>query len=147
MSGRVYIIIAQANPVCCKIGFTRGNPRDRMRNLQCGSVAPLNLFCDFPGSQQAERVWHDTFAPLRVHGEWFEIKAKLRDFLFYLLDDVENGRAVSGETLCIAVCDVILADEPFHPEQDKDEYLASADTRHFDGLRDAMEADRLAGAW
>jgi hypothetical protein len=147
---RIYIILAGEDILSaprCKIGYTQGDPLQRMRDLQCGSPVKLGLYCYFDGGKKAERILHETFAPLNTHGEWFEIRAKLHDFLCYLMEDAANGGEVSGETLCVAVCDVILAENTFHPSQNLREYLESADTKHWDFLREPLARDIAAGVW
>lgn len=145
--GCVYIILVGtlADGARCKIGFTKGSPRERLRNLQCGSPVELRLFRYMQGKQRVERIFHETFAPLRLHGEWFSVEGKLHSFLCYL--DGDYDEPVSGEDLLIAICDAILSDTPPHPSVDPEFYAASADTRHWDSLREPLAADKAEGRW
>lgn len=147
--GYVYFILAGdlAAGVRCKIGFTRGNPASRLRDLQCGSPLKLQLYAYTEGSKEAESIFHDTFAPLRLHGEWFKVEGKLQDFLFYLIEDAAGSGVVTGETLMTAVFDVILAEEVPHPSVDRDAYLSSVDTRHWERLREPLNEAIEAGTW
>jgi hypothetical protein len=147
-TGWVYIVLAGKSlfdAPRCKIGFTKGNPRDRLKTLQCGSPVPLSLFRYMQGKKEAERIFHETFAPLRLHGEWFSIEGKLHSFLCYL--DGDHDEPVSGEDLLVAICDVVLSDVPPHPSIDAKSYAASADTKHWDSLREPLAADKAEGRW
>lgn len=66
-----------------KIGFTDGDPADRLKALQTGSPAPLVLLYTMRGDMDLERRLHERFASARVHGEWFRPAPAL---LLFLLD-------------------------------------------------------------
>ena len=146
--GFVYFILAiEGEAMRCKIGFTTGDPLARMKSLQCGSPVELRLHAYTEvTAKNAEAALHDTFAPLRMHGEWFNVDGKLRDFLCYLRLEEETP-VVSAETFMGACLDIILSDHPPHPSIDRDEYLATADTKHFDCLREPLANDIVAGLW
>lgn len=55
-----------------KIGFAY-DPKNRLRDLQCGSADPLYLLRVIDGSQPVERWLHKRFAALRISGEWFRL--------------------------------------------------------------------------
>lgn len=57
----------------CKIGYTRGSPRERLSQLQVGSPHEMTLMSITPGDLQTEADLHRAFASKRVRGEWFEL--------------------------------------------------------------------------
>lgn len=60
-----------------KIGFTNGDPKDRLSNLQVGSADPLKLLGSLPGDKTFEAMLHRRFKYLRRSGEWFTITEKV----------------------------------------------------------------------
>jgi hypothetical protein len=135
----VYFIAAtQGDDVRVKIGFTRGEPADRLRSLQCGSPLPLGIYTAFEGDKATERLFHKTFAPLRLHGEWFAMKGKLRDFMICLMDDAMTRRPADWIHVLEAVEIVILADAPIRDDDDPAEYMASADMSPWEGMRQCL---------
>lgn len=55
-----------------KIGFTDGDPEDRLRFMQTGSASPLELVNVIPGaSRSVEGYFHRQFSHFRIRGEWF----------------------------------------------------------------------------
>lgn len=60
-----------------KIGFTDGDPMDRLRQLQTGSAHPLRLRHSTTGTQARERSLHLHFAHLRESGEWFRLAVEV----------------------------------------------------------------------
>lgn len=137
--GFVYFIGASnGSEAMVKIGFTAGDPQDRLRNLQCGSPLKLGIYTAFEGSQETEKLFHKTFAPLCIHGEWFQVKLKLFDFMTVLMEDALTRRPADPVHVLEAVELVILAEEPIRDEDDKDEYLASADTSPWEWMRQAL---------
>lgn len=61
----------------CKIGFSR-DPRARVKGMQTGSPVPIDLYDAFDcGSElvarRIEKVVHDWFKVVGIHGEWFEV--------------------------------------------------------------------------
>jgi hypothetical protein len=142
LDGLVYFVVTsqEDGPLRCKIGYTKGEPQKRLQALQCGSPAKLSIYCAFAGNKATEKRFHDTFAPLRLHGEWFEVKGKLQDFMIALLDDAMTRRPADWTNVLIAVEVVILADEPIRDTDDKDEYLASANTEPWEWMREALAA-------
>lgn len=143
LDGLVYFITSRhGDEIRVKIGFTKGDPTDRLRNLQCGSPVPLAIYMAFEGNKATEKIFHDTFAPLRLHGEWFEMKGKLRDFMLCLHEQAMKRRPADWIAIYEAVELVILATEPIRDDDDPDHYLASANTRPWEWMRQALaEAD------
>lgn len=72
----VYFILAPTGHV--KIG-TAGDPRKRLKQLQTAWPGRLELLGVL--DDVAEDVLHRKFADNRVHGEWFDVKEDLREFL------------------------------------------------------------------
>jgi hypothetical protein len=68
-----------------KVGMTEGAPRERLRALQTGSPFPLKLryIYETDDARKTEAWLHETLAPYRVQGEWFEADA-VRDVIFML---------------------------------------------------------------
>ena len=87
MSGFVYFIAPEA--LLCrqqddelryvKIGYTGNKPEARLAALQTGCPAPLTLIAYIDGSPELERDFHNTFADLRMTGEWFCVAHKLEN--------------------------------------------------------------------
>ncbi|MDH6489698.1 GIY-YIG nuclease family protein [Streptomyces sp. SAI-127] len=71
-SAGVYVIGSpQFRPV--KIG--KGNPAERLAELQTGNPFPLVILWTGPGELALEQALHARFAAYRVRGEWFEFPA------------------------------------------------------------------------
>lgn len=137
--GLIYFIASRhGDEARVKIGFTKGDPMARLRNLQCGSPVPLGIYTAFDGSRATEKLFHETFAPLRLHGEWFEVKGKLRDFMMCLMEEALSRRPISLALVLEVVEVVILADEPIRDDDDPAEYMASADMRPWRWFREAL---------
>lgn len=58
-----------------KIGWS-GNPTRRFRNIPHDEVMAV-----IPGTMDDEHSYHNRFAALRVHGEWFRADRTLVDFI------------------------------------------------------------------
>jgi hypothetical protein len=64
-----------------KIGYS-ATPRQRLSDLQNGSPHQLRLIGYIhPGSYHLERQLHQRFRSLRLHGEWFDPRAPLINFI------------------------------------------------------------------
>jgi hypothetical protein len=81
----VYFISSEGQQELVKIGFTAGSAQERLKALQIGSPVPLQLLhCveTSPGEAQGlEGEFHNRWAELRVHGEWFKVAGDLAEFL------------------------------------------------------------------
>lgn len=64
-----------------KIGFTDGDPMDRLKQLQTGCPHALRLRGVLEGDQSAERAMHQQFAHLREGGEWFKFTIELEVYV------------------------------------------------------------------
>lgn len=151
MTGFVYFIGPEAlyhrsDIQFVKIGFTKNNPDARLRSLQCGSPVVLNVHAYFEGSEALERAFHEAFAELRSHGEWFFLERKLFDFLHYFYDPPRSY--VTQERLQASIYDNIFARCSSHPSMTDEEYLGSCEPgpirRHFPKLWHEHCADHLA---
>lgn len=76
----VYFIQAGESPTI-KIGFCKGDPSRRLRQLQTSSPARLRLLLAVSGGQRKEQALHRQFAGLRINGEWFRADQALLDFI------------------------------------------------------------------
>lgn len=140
----VYIIgtTGSDNPHRCKIGFTRGNPKQRLRDLQCGSPIILMIYNTFDGPVALEQRLHSFFAPLGTHGEWFSVKGKLLEFLFKISSDDEH---VSREKLIDQLHHVAFSH--FSPDDDlfgtDGEYRASVEMSAWEPLADLLYTEEV----
>lgn len=64
-----------------KIGFTDGDPTDRLKQLQTGCPHPLRLKGAVQGDARREKAYHAQFAHLREGGEWFRLTTELEVFI------------------------------------------------------------------
>jgi predicted nucleic acid-binding Zn ribbon protein len=76
--GSVYFI--QAGNGAIKIGFSK-DIEARLADLQVASPVQLRLLGTMNGTKETEKNIQDTFADLRLRGEWFEPARDLLDFL------------------------------------------------------------------
>lgn len=128
-NGTVYFLVAQTGgSLICKIGFTGGDVWERLRQIQGCSPLELDIFGYVAGSLALERRFHETFAPVRLHGEWFHAEGKLYDFVWTLAGYGAANRPTTVEEMLMAVSDVILAEGPPHPSIDADRYAESANS-------------------
>lgn len=78
----IYIIEAEfESKRMFKIGFTRGDPVERLKQLQVTSPVRLKLVKRFEGGLADEKRLHDYLWCLRLHGEWFKHGPLMDDFL------------------------------------------------------------------
>lgn len=89
--GFIYLIVAKGLNAL-KIGYTDGEPEDRLRALQCGCPVELELAAALRGTMAHEREYHSEFEDYRLRGEWFDLTAKpVADFLFISEYDYSFG--------------------------------------------------------
>lgn len=137
--GLVYFVTSHhGDDVRVKIGFTSGDPVARLRNLQCGSPVELAIFTAFEGTQETEKRFHETFSPLRLHGEWFDMKGKLRDFMLCMVEQALTRKPADWTSVFEAVELVILSDDAMRDDDDPAEYHASADAGPWEWMRLAL---------
>lgn len=64
-----------------KIGYTGGDPRERMSALQTGNPTELVLLAQMEGDMSREAELHKQFATARMVGEWFNPVPELLEFM------------------------------------------------------------------
>ena len=88
-----------------KIGFTDGDPTDRMKALQTGSPIGLTLLYVCDGNKFDEQELHQKFSLYRLHGEWFKPAPSLIKFIIESARDqaVDNFKvhAEAGGYVCL----------------------------------------------
>ena len=67
----VIYFIQDSDTLHVKIGYTGGDPKVRLADLQTGNPSRLVLLAATDGGQSDEAVLHRRFAAHRVAGEWF----------------------------------------------------------------------------
>lgn len=120
MSGFVYFIAPEAllhrdvsdSGRIVKIGYTTGNPQQRLNALQTGSPLVLKVWAFTPGSEALERAFHETFAQLRSHGEWFMVHDRLYALMGLIGNEPHTGRMIPPDQMSIAIRDALLCDVP-----------------------------------
>lgn len=125
--GIVYFFVGKTGAsLTCKIGFTGGDVWERLRQIQSCSPVELDIFGYFAGSLKLEKMFHETFAPVRLHGEWFHAEGKLEEFIGRLADCGAAKRLTTTDEMLRAVSDIIFAREPLRPWTDASFYESSA---------------------
>lgn len=95
-----------------KIGFTGGDPLDRIADLQTGCPWPIALIGAVPGTTQDEACLHMLFPELRLEGEWFRPEDRLMMAIAEILagrfrwPSRETGRVLPAEP---TISDIIWA--------------------------------------
>lgn len=76
-AGFVYVIGPKGKNLC-KVGVTTRSPHSRLKQLQVGSTAELNLHGAFRSAapHEVEDAVHTKLANRRLHGEWFKVTPK-----------------------------------------------------------------------
>lgn len=80
-----------------KIGYTRGEPEVRLKQLQTGSASDLRLMACHQGTADDERALHERFATHRIRGEWFEVCDPVLDHLSLIIWFSATEFAMTGE--------------------------------------------------
>ena len=74
-----------------KIGWTEGNPADRVRQLQTGCPFPIELVGTIPATPAADTQWRTViFKDKHERGDWF--KLTLQDVQRVLRNDFAEGK-------------------------------------------------------
>ncbi len=138
--GFVYFLCGSVgDDLIVKIGYTRRHPDERHADIQPCSPVCLDFFGYVVGGQDLEKKFHRTFAPRRLHGEWFLADGKLHDFIWYLAGYGAAVRVTTEDELAVAIFDVILSRCAPHPDLDEEKYLASADMSEWEEYREAVQ--------
>ena len=64
-----------------KIGYTSGNPKERLASLQTSNARQLKIIQTIPGDIYKEQTLHQRFHHLRACGEWFKFTEEIREFI------------------------------------------------------------------
>lgn len=130
MTGFVYFIGPEEWGIArVKIGYSESGPLNRLSSFQTGSPFPLKLYAYTPGDRGLERALHESFAPLRLHGEWFAMDGKLLALVSAMHHEHFGARATSEREFGECVSEFVCNDETPHPKlYELDEWLASADS-------------------
>lgn len=67
-----------------KIGYSY-EPENRLKQLQTGSVARLEIIVVIPGDMTEEKALHKKFIDYRVRGEWYRYEGALAVYIDNLL--------------------------------------------------------------
>ena len=121
VNGNVYFIRCQD---FVKIGFTTNAPEKRCHALQAGNPGYLELWFYFPGTLADEQALHQVFDPLLMHREWFAMRGKLRDLVWYCGHD-DHERFRSREFFEAAMVDCVECGT-CPDDEDTDEHNATA---------------------
>ncbi len=78
--GYVYFI-QEVETKNVKIGFTSGNPANRLKSLSSGNWRKLELIGVQIGNKQLEKQLHRRFHYLHLRGEWFEWDPRLESYI------------------------------------------------------------------
>jgi hypothetical protein len=97
-TGVVYFIVCRETERC-KIGFTKGDPLKRLRNMQTGAAGELRLLAAQPGNIETERALHERFAAQNVHGEWFDVTDDLFAYACAVIWVASSLNAANGAPL------------------------------------------------
>lgn len=86
----VYFIKAiESNRI--KIGFTLGDPQDRLKQLQTSTSDKLEVVATHKhGSRGLEKKLHRQFKHLHIKREWFRDEADLRQEMLRLDDEIQT---------------------------------------------------------
>jgi len=76
----IYFIRAKGSGAV-KIGFTDGDPRRRLSQLQTGNHEPLELIGTSHGDKADESYIHEVLHKYHLNGEWFEGHADVIDYV------------------------------------------------------------------
>lgn len=96
--GTIYYI-GSVETLRVKIGYTRGCPFKRLRDLQTGSPCELTLMVAHPGTFAEEKMIHREFSRFSVRGEWFELSPELFFHIFTAVIGLANEYDEAGEAM------------------------------------------------
>lgn len=98
--GTIYFLKAERSKRI-KIGFTTGDPADRLKSLQTGSPERLEVVASAPGSMADEGALHDQYESANVCGEWFDpvddLDGFIRGILWAQQQEAEAARIIAKE--------------------------------------------------
>jgi hypothetical protein len=114
-----FILNPETNNV--KIGYTAGNIKSRLANIQTGNSVLLSVIATISGELQDEAVYHEKFTEYRQQGEWFYFGEKIRKFITEINNSNDNNENNDTPSLT----------KPTKPAS----FLGSFDTKWYKGLK------------
>lgn len=82
-----------------KIGFTEGDAKQRVDNLQVGSPVDLLLIGAINGEREQEKELQNQFSALWVRGEWYTLTDCLKQFITrHIPDAVWSMRSIEAQS-------------------------------------------------
>lgn len=143
--------IQNTTSLMIKIGYTGGDPAQRLRSLQTGHADRLELLGSIRGDKHLERTLHRKLNKHRVTGEWFRPDDEVMKLMDSLLHVSESGNldlsALANVCRCAGTVtgtcghEVVLV----HPLRDYDSHMefdravCAAGLKTF--IRASMESD------
>jgi len=121
-----------------KIGYTRQDPNQRLKDLQTGSPVKLKLLGAIKGNKEA--MLHHKFIEERSHGEWFEPSTKLVDYMNNNIDF--TVAVVNTNHLTLEGSPVLLIDSKPNVEDGWFDHVLEHDE---DGMGLSYKADEYFG--
>lgn len=93
--GKVYFF---TNGVNIKIGYTRGNIYNRLKQLNTGSDYQLYALGYVSGNKDKEKELHTMFSDIRLrqNGEWFSADQNLIDYI-NSVNEMQNTYVMKNE--------------------------------------------------
>jgi len=73
---KVYLISSTIEGITCyKIGYTKRNPKQRIKEMKTGNASDLQVISIFESkwATQIEAKLHKVFSHKKISGEWFEL--------------------------------------------------------------------------
>lgn len=80
-----------------KIG-TSTSVDGRLKSMQTGHAAKLNLIATMDGGAEVESMLHKRFKHLHVHGEWFKYEGRLKSFIEKLIAKQDPAEPKKSKT-------------------------------------------------
>ncbi|WP_395393097.1 GIY-YIG nuclease family protein [Novosphingobium sp. BL-8A] len=93
--GNIYLL-GTGEPLAVKIGFTKQDPRARLKQLQTGNPARLKLLGWYPGTLKDERELHKRLAAYNIGGEWFRLDDAASDLWRPIVTVIQINNALCG---------------------------------------------------
>jgi hypothetical protein len=72
-----------------KIGFTDGEPEERLKRVQSNSPSKLIILLTLKGGREGEQELHAKFAAARLHNEWFKPASAI---IRFIIDNAHNDQ-------------------------------------------------------
>lgn len=98
--GKIYLIkIYNDSEVLYKIGFTRGDPENRLKALETGNPNDMEIFKVFKTNfnTKIESAVHSRFKHKRVKNEWFRLNKEDVDNFINICESIEKNYELLAE--------------------------------------------------